>query len=97
NALIDARRCDHTAKQVTSETALSQLTSSDSAGLRFYGIPSLACPSSPIQFARLAPELEPKREFLAAGNPGFAVPESLADHPSTYADFHTDIVRKHIA
>ncbi|KIG15387.1 Malonyl CoA-acyl carrier protein transacylase [Enhygromyxa salina] len=54
-----------------------------------YCIPSIAVPSTPLQYMRIAPELSRRALVWSVRNPGYDINQEIADSRDVFMDHHT--------
>lgn len=99
SVLIDALNATRAAQASarTTPSAPVRLASAGTTGApNLYCIPSLACPSSPLQFARLAPLVSTRANVWANGNPGYGIRETLPSATREFSEWHTDVILRHL-
>ncbi|MFV8754837.1 SDR family NAD(P)-dependent oxidoreductase [Nannocystaceae bacterium ST9] len=65
------------------------LSEGKSPRMQIYCIPSIAVPSTPLQYVRIAPELGQGAMVWSVSNPGYGVSQRMADDRAVFMDHHT--------
>lgn len=61
--------------------------------VQLYCIPSIAAPSTPLQFAKLAPGLGRGAVVWSISNPGYGVRQRIVGDRAKFIDFHMEAIR----